>query len=295
MQHNAGFENRFIDTYHLVQDSTNHATTRNLWYAPIFNPNNSLTTIAFPGIKQTSVSTIPSQNADIPSGGAAVPYLILFVLLLFTVVKYALRCSVSNIFLIGISPKGLQENDRRQLEHNTWFVNGLNAVAFFTIALITYIYIIRFSPLAFQSELVTLSTSVQKIMFFLKICGGIFGFFYIKNLIVVFYGSVFSVQPIMADYLKKYKMFFTSSSPLLLCFAILMAFLPMALIGYNAVAFFLLGLVAFYFLFCFKLLIKFYKNFGFQYIHIFLYLCTLEIVPIFIIGKVYANSLFLTS
>jgi hypothetical protein len=294
MQQNSGFENRFIDTYcypnaPALEDTA--GVLHFLPYAQIFKPNDSSQLAVFSGIKTVSSSSEPPQKDLLQSASIILPVALLLVTLLFIFLKNTLKSSVGDLFLIGLFPKALQEAERRQIERNTLIIDLINVVSFFTIAFILYAFVLRFvAPFVFfEPPNIPENLLYLSLFFFILIM--VFLFFYARNAFLTFFGNVFSAPRTMKRYRKPYKLLFVSLSPVLLFVALLTAFAPFSLM--NLTSFYILmGLLACYAIFVVVSLLKF-LNFTSRYtVHIFLYLCTLEILPLLVAVKLMQSVCF---
>jgi len=290
MQQQSGFENRFIDVYQYHHDTTSAHAAESSHYAPVFKPGDSVSLTTFPGIKAVSLSSSHSGGSTLPTASITLPIALLVSALLFVVLKNTLKSSVGSIFLIGLSPKWLQETERRQIERNTLIINSINAVTFFSMALVFYALALRFNFLFPAFELLNIPESFLYIALFSSIIGIVFLFFYARSAFLALFGSIFSAPKTIKEYQKPYKLLFVSLSPVLLLVALFMAFVPYSLI--RLPAYFLIGIAAYYVIFVVISLVKF-LNFTNRYtIHIFLYLCTLEILPFLMMVKLMQNVYF---
>jgi hypothetical protein len=193
--------------------------------------------------------------------------------------------------LVGISPKSLQEIERRQIGRNTQIINAINAISFFSIALILYAFAVRFDFLLDVFKPQNVSENVFYMIIFGVVVGAVLLFFYARSGLIAFFGKTFSASKTLSTYQKPYKLLFVSLSPVLFLVALFTAFAP----------FFLMSSITFYLFICLAVcyagfiavsLVKF-LNFTNRYtIHIFLYLCTLEILPLLIVVKLTQDVCF---
>ena len=276
MEH-SGFENRFIDTY--LSPSVD-----SLHYAQIFKPNDTTSITVFPGKKAVPFSSAKEKGGELLSASIILPVAILLAGFLFIFLKNILKSSVGSLFLVGISPKLLQENERRQIERNTLIVNSINAVSFFAMALFLYAFFVRFEFLFNVFVLPDIPDRLRYLTIFLSIFGVVFLFFYARSGLIALFGEVFSAPKEMKNYQKPYKLLFVSMSPVLLLVALFTAFAPFSFMSY--ISFYLpIFLLTCYVVFIVVSLLKF-LNFTNRFsIHIFLYLCTLEILPLLVMVK----------
>jgi len=289
MQQQSGFENRFIDAYQYCGDTASHAAEIS-HYAPLFKSGDSVSLTVFPGVKAASGSSAHSGGSALPAASITLPIALLVATLLFVFLKNMLKSSVGNILLIGLFPKSLQETERRQIERNTLIVNSINVVTFFSLALVFYAFAVRFDLFFLSFDLLSIPESLLYLALFSSIIGIVFLVFYARSGFLVFFGSIFSAPNTMKEYQKPYRLLFVSLSPILLLIALFMAFAPYSYI--RLPAYFLLGIAACYVIFVVISLVKF-LNFTNRYtIHIFLYLCTLEILPFLIMVKLMQNVYF---
>jgi len=225
-----------------------------------------------------------------PTASITLPVALLVAALLFVVLKNTLKSSVGSIFLIGISPKWLQETERRQIERNTLIINAINAVSFLSLALVLYALVLRFDLFYASFELPNIPENLLYISLFSAIIGIVFLFFYARSGFIALFGSIFSVPKTMKAYQKTYKLLFVSLSPILLLIALFLAFAPYSFIAFPV--YFLLAIAVCYLIFIVISIAKF-LNFTNRYtIHIFLYLCTLEILPFLVMVKLMQNVYF---
>ena len=292
MQQNSGFENRLIDTYHRhLDDTASTHLSENVYYASVFKPNDSITITVFPGVKADSCSAAHEKESELRTGNVILPVALLLTAILFIFLKNTLKSSVGNLFLVGISPKSLQEVERRQIGRNTQIINAINAISFFSIALILYAFTVRFDFLLDVFKPQNISENVFYMIIFAAVVGAVLLFFYARSGLIIFFGKTFSASKTLSAYQKPYKLLFVSLSPVLFLVALFTAFAP----------FFLMSLITFYIFICLSVcyvvfvvisLVKF-LNFTNRYtIHIFLYLCTLEILPLLIMVKLTQNVYF---
>ena len=290
MQQHSGFENRFIDVYQYHHDSASACAEGNSHYAPVFKLSDSVSLTVLPGVKTAPFSSAHADGSVLPTTSFTLSIALLVSALLFVVLKNTLKSSVGSIFLIGLFPKWLQETERRQIERNTLIINSINAVAFFSLALVFYALFLRFDFLFSSFELLNISENFLYLALFLSIIGIVFVFFYARSSILALFGRIFSAPKTMKEYQKVYRLLFVSLSPVLLLVALFMAFAPYSLIRFST--YFFLCMAACYVIFVVISLVKF-LNFTNRYtIHIFLYLCTLEILPFFIMVKLMQNAYF---
>ena len=290
MQQHSGFENRFIDTYQYCGDTVSGQAAEVSHYAPVFKSGDSLSLTVFPGIKTAPFSSAHADGNAMPAASITLPVALLVAALLFVVLKNTLKSSVGSIFLIGISPKWLQETERRQIERNTLIINSINAVSFFSLALVLYALALRFDLFYASFALPNIPENLLYISLFAAIIGIIFLFFYARSGFIALFGSIFSVPKTMKAYQKPYKLLFVSLSPILLLITLFLAFAPHSLIAFPV--YFLLAIAVCYLIFIVISIAKF-LNFTNRYtIHIFLYLCTLEILPFLVMVKLMQNVYF---
>ena len=287
MQQNSGFENRFIDTYLFGLEHSAEA----LHYAPVFKPNDLIPLTVFPGIKAAPFSSEPSKENELLSASIILPAALLLAVFLLVFLKNASRSSIGALFLIGLSPKLLQEAERRQIERNTLIINSINAISFFSIALILYAIVIRFEFLFAPFELPDVPKYLYYLTIFFSIVAIVFLFFYARGRLIAFFGNIFSAPKMMKGYQKPYKLLFVSLSPVLLLVAMLTAFAPFSLMSF--VSFYLLVFISAYYVVFVVISLSNFLNFTTLYtIHIFLYLCTLEILPLFMMVKLMQSVCF---
>ena len=281
---NSGFENRFIDAYGCFNSIDSKNTAEYLFYAPVFSPNDLTSLMVFPGVKATPLLSVDSEKNILPSTNITLPLALLFAVILFVFLKKILKSSIGNIFLSGFFSKSLQEADRRQIDRNTVIVNFINAVSFFSVALIFYALATRFNYYFSFLETLNIQEKFVHLTFFCCIVGSVLGFFYARSGLIAFFGNIFSSSKMVKEYQKSYKMLFLSLSPILLSVAIFIAFAPYFLM-YSTSFYLLACIAACYVIFIVVSLLKF-LNFTSRYsIHIFLYLCTLEILPLAVMVK----------
>jgi hypothetical protein len=284
MQQDSGFENRFIDNYYRPFNESD--------YAPIFKPDDSTSLAVFPGVKVVPFSSDSVQKVSVSAASIILPVSLLLAMLLFIFLKNTLKSSVGSLYLIGIFPKSLQENERRQIERNTLIINSINVISFFSVAIFIYAFFIRFEPLFFFFKLPeNIPDSLHYLTIFLSIIGIVFLFFYARSGFIALFGNVFSVSKTMKGYQKPYKLLFVSMLPVLFLVALFTAFAPFSLI--NVVSFFIpVGVLAYYVIFVVISLSKFLYFTNRYTFHIFLYLCTLEILPLLVMVKWIQNVYF---
>jgi hypothetical protein len=202
MQQNSGFENRFIDTF----DPFNKSATDSLHYANVFKPDELTSLTVFPGIKAAPFSSDSVQKDSSSSASIILPVALLFTMLLFVFLKNTLKSSVGSLFLIGISPKLLQETERRQIERNTLIINSINAITFFSLVLFIYAFFIRFEFLFPSFELPkNIPDNLYYLTLFTLIIGIVFLFFYARSGFIALFGNIFSASKTMKGYQKPYK------------------------------------------------------------------------------------------
>jgi hypothetical protein len=284
MQQDSGFENRFIDNCYRPFNESD--------YAPVFKPDDSTSLAVFPGVKVVPFSSDSIQKEPVSAASIILPVALLFVILLFVFLKNTLKSSVGSLFLIGISPKSLQENERRQIERNTLIINSINVISFFSIAFFLYAFFIRFEFLFPSFELPkSIPENFHYLTIFLAIIGFVFLFFYARSGFIALFGNIFSVSKTMKGYQKSYKLLFVSMLPVLFLVALFTTFAPFSLM--NIVSFYIpVCVLAYYVIFVVISLLKF-LNFTNRYtFHIFLYLCTLEILPLLVMVKWMQNVCF---
>lgn len=293
MRQHSGFENRFIDAYCYSQDTVSKDMADTLHisevlphlpYAQIFKQNDSTSLTIFPGIKNPSFSADTSQKDLLSSANIILPVALLFVVLLFIFLKNTLKSSVGSLFLIGIFPKALQETERRQIERNTLIINIINIISFFSMAFILYAVAVRFNFIVTSFRPSNISENIFYITLFFAVIGVVFLFFYARGGFISLFGNIFSAAKIMKGYRKQYKLLFVSLSPVLLSVALFTAFAPFSVM--NFVSFYIsICILLCYIVFTVISLLKF-LNFTNRYtVHIFLYLCTLEILPFLLMVK----------
>jgi len=286
MQQNSGFENRFIDTYRPATESM----AKELCYAPLFNPNDLTTLTVFPGIPAAPFSSAPTEKNPTPMTSVILPVALLLTAFLFVFLKNALKSSVGSLFLVGLFPKLLQETERRQIERNTVAIGLVTALSIFSLALVLYAFDARFHTLfpSFAQLNLPIPENFLYTTFFFIIVGVVFLFFYVRGGFILLFGDIFSASKTMRDYQKPYRMVFVSLLPVLFLVALFTAFAPFSVM--NFMTFYLLASISiFYAAFVVQSLLKF-ANFINRYtIHIFLYLCTLEILPFLIVVKLMQN------
>jgi len=288
MQQHSGFENRFIDTYYPSIESM----AKEMYYAPVFKLKDSTTLTVFPGVKAAPFSSDSIQKEPLSAASIILPVAFLLAMLSFIFLKNTLKSSVGSLFLIGISSKSLQETERRQIERNTLIINAINAISFFSLALFIYAFFIRFEFLFPSFELPkNIPDNLYYLTIFFSITGIVFLFFYARSGFIAIFGNIFSAPKVMKGYQKPYKLFFVSMSPVLFLVALFTAFAPFSLM--NFVSFYIpICVLAYYVIFVVISLSKF-LNFTNRYtIHIFLYLCTLEILPLLVMVKWMQNVCF---
>jgi len=290
MQQHSGFENRFIDVCLCEYGNQSEQTVESSFYAHVFNPIDEALITFFPGVKTEPFALSHSEEKMLSAANILLPTALLFTALLFVFLKNVLKSSISGVFLVGISPKSLQENERRQIERNVLIINAINIVSFFSTALILYAFLIRFNFITLAYELLTVSEGVFYLALFLSITAAVFCFFYSRSGLIALFGSIFSVPKVMKEYQKPYKLFFVSMAPVLLLYAIFLAFAPFFLM--SSLLYFLLFIAICYVIFVVVSLFKFANLTNRFSIHIFLYLCTLEILPLFVIIKVLQSGSF---
>jgi hypothetical protein len=279
MQQHSGFENRFIDVHLYHGDIASERAAEVPYYAPVFKPTDITSLTVFPGIKPEAFSSVHSKENVLPSASVILPAALLITTLLFVFLKNRSKSSVSALFLVGFFPKSLQETERRQIERNALIINAINTVSFFSVALILYALVARFGFFFSSFEVLNMSEIFFYLVVFFSIVGVVFGFFYARNGFIAFFGNIFSIPKMMKEYQKSYKLFFASMSPVLLLGATFMAFAPYSLMNFVPVGW-LVCMTACYVIFVAISLFKF-ANFTNRFsIHIFLYLCTLEILPL---------------
>jgi hypothetical protein len=276
MQQDSGFENRFIDNYHTAEYSS---------YAPVFKPNDSTSLAVFPGVKVIPFSTDSVQKEPMSATSIILPVALLLVTLLFIFLKNALKSSVGSLFLIGISPKSLQETERRQIERNTLIINSINVISFFSVALFLYAFFIRFEFLFPSFELLeNIPDNLRYLTIFFSILCIVFLFFYARSGFIALFGNIFSASKIMTGYQKPYKFLFVSMLPILFLVALFTAFAPFSLM--NVVSFYIPVCVLICYVIFIVISLSKFLNFTNRYtFHIFLYLCTLEILPLLVMVK----------
>ena len=284
MQQKSGFEDRLIDVYNCSGGDFLEHKSEISSYAALFKSNDSTSIVVFPGMKNAAFSSAHSEENAMPIANITLPIALLVAVLLFTALKNALKTSIGSLLLLGISPKFLQETERRQIERNRLIINIINILSFFLIAIVLYAFMVRSDFLSDFFKLPNLSENVFNTTIFFSIVGIVFIFFSVRSGFISFFGDVFSAPKMMKEYQKSYKFLFISISPILLFMAVFIAFAP----------YFLTSLMSGYIIFCISVfyagfvvlsLFKF-ANFTNRYtIHIFLYLCTLEILPLLVVVK----------
>jgi len=281
MQQHSGFEDRSVDTYCPFDTDG---------YAPVFKSDGVSLTV-FPGVKSDFLSSNPVEKTSLSSASVILPVALIFAAVLLVFLKNVIKSSIGSLFLVGLSPKSLQEAERRQIERNSLIINSINIVSFFSLAIIFYAIYVRFEFLFNTFEMAFVPKYFRYLTIFLFITGIVFLLFYIRSRFITFFGNVFSASKILRGYLKPYKLLFVSLSPVLFLIALFTAFAPFAVM--SIVSFYLLICIsAFYAVFVVVSLAKFF-NFTNRYtIHIFLYLCTLEILPFLILVKLTQNVCF---
>ena len=292
MQQNSGFENRFIDVYQYCGDTPPENAAGCSLYAPVFKPDDPpASLVAFPGVKTLPFSPANQEENVLPPANITLPVALLVAVISFIFLKNKLKSSVGSIFSVGFFPKLLQETDRRQIERNTLVVNAINAISVFSLALISYALAVRFDYSFPFLDSFNIPENLISLILFLCIVGFVLSIFYARNSFIALFGNIFSASRMMKEYQKPYKLLFLSGSPILLSIAVFITFAPYFLI--NPAAFYLFGcIIACYVIFIAASLLKF-SNFTNRYtIHIFLYLCTLEILPLLIMVKLMQDIYF---
>jgi hypothetical protein len=291
MQQTSGFENRFIDTYLYFNGVASENGAEIPYYAPVFKANNPLLVVDFPGTKVAHLSAVHTEGNVLPSAGVILPAALIVALILFVFLKNVLKSSIWSLFLIGFSPKSMQQTERRQIERNILIINSINAVSCFSFALILYALAIRFDFSLSLFEQLGISEMFFYPMLFLLINCFVFGFFFARNRLLTFFGSVFSVSTMMKEYKKPYKLLFVSMLPVLFFIALFIAFAPYSLMSYIAP--FLFAIIAAIYSGFIVISILNFSNFINRFsIHFFLYLCTLEILPFFAMVKLMKGVYF---
>jgi hypothetical protein len=288
MPQHSGFENRFIDVCLYHGNIASEQTGEVSYYAPVFKPTDTTSLTIFPGEKIVPFSSANAEGNVLPPTSIILPIALFVAVILFSFLKNTLKSSIGSLFLVGFSPKFLQETDRRQIERNALIINSINSASFFSVALILYAFVVRFDFLSLSFEMLNISERSFYLALFLAIVGIVFGFFYARGGFIAFLGNVFSVSKMMKEYQKSYKLFFVSMSPVLLLSVMFMAFAPYSFIDIASVGL-LVCMMTGYVIFVAISLFKF-SNFTNRYsIHIFLYLCTLEILPLIVMAKFLQN------
>jgi len=286
MQQHSGFENKFIDVY--LCYSNNEKDISN--YVPVFNSTDTTILTLFPGFNTVSNSSVYSEKSEKPEANIILPIALLFIVLLLIFLKNILKSSVFSLFLAGLYPKSLQENERRQIERNTLVINSINVVSFFSIALILYILFIRFDFFFSNYKLMNYSEDYFYLVTFFSFIAIVFCYFYSRNGLISFFGNIFSFQKSLKEYQKPFKLLFVSLSPVLFVCAIFIAFSSFSLMRLFVYLFFLIAV--FYVFFVALSLIKLTNITNRFSIHIFLYLCTLEVLPLAIMVKLLQSVSF---
>ena len=284
MQQHSGFENRFIDAYHYCDGIASENAEGQSFYASVFKPDDSISLVAFPGVKTVPFSPANQGGNMLSPAGFTLPVALLVAAILFVFLKNTLKSSVGSIFLIGLFPKSVQESDRRQIERNMLIVNLINAVSFFSLALVLYAVVLRFDYSFPFLETFNIPEGFAHLALFFCVVGFVLAFFYARSGFISLLGNIFSVSKMIKEYQKPYKMLFLSLSPILLSVAAFITFAPYFLM--NLTLLYLLGCIATCYVTYITILLLKISNFTTRYsIHIFLYLCTLEILPLVVIVK----------
>lgn len=286
LQH-AGFENRHVDAFNGETAPASDSTGKKLFYAPVFGADkmDSLEAYtAFPGKKQMSIAQDTPANISYSSFYIELPILFVIALAAVVFLKSRLRGSFLSIMAMGVYQKFLPEAERRQIDRSQWIIGLFDWTSCFLFTIIAYGFVVRTTDLSSLSFFGLTGLSVNRFILFLIISVGVFGFFSLKNLFLSFLGSVFAIPKRMREYLKTFRVFSASVVPVSLIAAAVILFAPLKFITAAFI------LIAAYLLIMFiaRLTVGFRKvfdTFGFRNIHIFLYLCTLEILPFFIIGR----------
>ncbi|MDR0364771.1 MAG: DUF4271 domain-containing protein [Bacteroidales bacterium] len=294
MIQNSGFENRYINAHTSSFDYPPDSMDRTYIYAEIdksgIAPDSLVQLEIFPGKKSESIASSTSETPHYSNITFEFSFLLLIALIGFSLLKNLLRCSFSNIIIMGISPKLLPETEKRQIDRNQWAVNLLAFVSCLLLAIIFYGTFLRSDffqnvfSLSFDDSLSNFPTLLQRAVIFLGCIAVIFGLFLIKRLLLSFFSFTFDISIEIDEYKKTSNIFLASFSPIGLFVAACVLFAP-HVISLSA---FLLGTVYFLSLFVSKLIIIMKRVFyplHFGNIHIFLYLCTLEILPVLVLVK----------
>ena len=280
MQQRAGFENRFIDKYLFDPEHLSDCSH----YAPVFKPTDATSLTVFPGTKAVPFSSETSKENELLSASIILPTALLLAVLLFVFLKNTLKSSVGSLFLVGLSPKLLQETERRQIERNTLIIGAINRVSFFSMALIIYAFVIRFEFLITPYELFNIPEKYFYLTIFAFAVAIVFLFFAARSTFIEFFGVIFDAEKILKGYQKPYKLLGVSMSPVLLLMALFTAYAPFSLM--DSVSFYILACIAACYVIFIVISLSKFLNFINRYtVHIFLYLCTLEILPLLVMAK----------
>lgn len=294
MVQHSGFENRYINAHTSPVDFPPDSVVRTYIYASVdqnsIESDTLATSRAFPGVKSETVVSSVSETPYYSNIAFEFPILLLLALAAFVFLKNLLRCSFSHIAIMAVSPKLLPEAERRQIDRNQWAIRLLALVSCFLLTIILYGVIIRSG--LFRTPFLALFglpesgalPALSRGIIFVGCVVAMFGIYYFQQLFLSLLSYVFNIPKQIGEYRKNANTFLASFAPIGILIAACVLFMPenAALLVTLAGTAYLLALIAS------KVIIALRRVFSparFGNIHIFLYLCTLEILSILIFVK----------
>jgi Domain of unknown function (DUF4271) len=203
-------------------------------------------------------------------------YTFLIIVLLYVLIKNVYNKTLSIIFQAYWNDRAIS-----QFTRDDNFFKLRNTLLYFLLFSIVYGLLIKY----ILNEL-AINLEPNELKEFLLITGSVMAFYVSKFMLMKFAGYLFSIQKLMSGYLSIISISNFIYSLFIIPFLILYYYIPNE---YEAWVLYLTLI-----LFCFNTIYKYLRtgsfiinNFQFPKFYLFLYLCSLEIMPLLIIYKVF--------
>ncbi len=266
-------DNRFyvlIDSSILTPSDTFRKIVLNKYSGNTFNYTDS--TIKLDTRKYVNRNAIKTRN----SPDQWIVFVFLFIVLLYVLIKNIYSKTLSIVFQAYWNDRAIS-----QFTRDDNFFKLRNTLLYFVLFAMVYGLLIKYMLDTFGIEIKTKDSDE-----YLFITAAAVLFYIAKFILMKFAGYIFSIQKLMSGYLSIISISNFIYSIFIIPFLILYYYLPNE---YQGLVFYLILI-----LFCFNTIYKYLRtgsfilnNFQFPKFYLFLYLCSLEIMPLLIIYKVF--------